>query len=512
MGQIVNRALISVSNKEGLVEFAERLASLDIEILSTGGTYKLLNDAGIEATQVSEYTGFPEIMAGRVKTLHPSVHGGILARRGLDEGIMDEHSIRPIDLVVVNLYPFEETITGEACTMDLAIENIDIGGPAMIRSAAKNHKDVWVVCDPGDYDSVFQGLSAAEDQLAFRQTLAAKAFAHTARYDTSISNYLDEDDFPETLNLTFKKFQEMRYGENPHQRAAFYREHQIRPGTVSNFQQIQGKELSFNNMADTDAALECVKAFEDPTCVIVKHGNPCGVATSKSLEEAYQRAFSTDPTSAFGGILAFNRGVDSKTLRCIVNQQFAEVVVAPEFDDEALEIAKSKKNLRVLRTSSLDRSLGGMDLKKVAGGLLLQTADDTSFGNNDLKVVSERAPSDQELADMEFAWVVAWHVKSNAIVYAKHRSTIGVGAGQMSRVVSAKIGILKAEEEGLSVNGSVMASDAFFPFRDSVDAAANAGVSAIIQPGGSVRDQEVIEAANDHNLAMVFTGTRHFRH
>ena len=512
MGQRIGRALISVSDKAGVIEFAESLRALGVEILSTGGTYQLLEKSGIDAVQVSNHTGFPEIMSGRVKTLHPRIHGGILGRRGLDDQVMEKHNIDPIDLVVVNLYPFEKAIADDSSTLAVAVENIDIGGPAMIRSAAKNHEHVWVVCDPDDYQSVAQALSSGDDLASLRMELAAKAFAHTARYDSIIARYFSNESFPDSLTLTFEKSQVMRYGENPHQSAVFYRDTSRISGAVSDMDQLQGKELSYNNIADTNAALECVNSFEDVACVIVKHANPCGVAVSKTLKNAYEQAFLTDPTSAFGGILAFNRCVDAETLETILEKQFAEVIVAPGFDERALEIAKSKKNLRILRTGNSGSSEEFMDFKKVAGGLLVQTPDNICWDPAGLKLVTARQPNEQELSDMEFAWKVAWYVKSNAIVYGRDGRTIGIGAGQMSRVISAKIALLKAKEEGLRVEKSVMASDAFFPFRDSIDAAAEAGISAIIQPGGSVRDNEVIEAADENGIAMVFTGIRHFRH
>ena len=513
MSQGVSKALISVSDKTGIAELGAGLQALGVEILSTGGTYRALSDAGVAVTEVSQHTGFPELMDGRVKTLHPKIHGGILGRRDVDAQVMQEHAIAPIDLVVVNLYPFEATITREDCTRALAIENIDIGGPAMLRSAAKNHEHVWVVVDPADYTEVLQALQGdAGAALELRRSLAVKAFRHTARYDSAIAGYLGAEEFPESLTLSFEKMQTMRYGENPHQRAAFYREANVAPGTVAGLEQLQGKELSYNNVADTDAALECVKAFEEPACVIVKHGNPCGVAIADSITQAYERAFATDSTSAFGGIIAFNRMVDSQTLEAILGRQFVEVVVAPEFADAAVEVAKSKKNVRLLRTGAFASQPRGLEIKRVGGGILAQSADELCMDEQGLRVVTRRSPTASELEDLQFAWKVAWYVKSNAIVYAKGGCTVGVGAGQMSRVVSARIAGLKAAEEGLEVPGSVMASDAFFPFRDGIDAAAEAGIVAIVQPGGSMRDEEVIAAADEHDMAMVFTGVRHFRH
>ncbi|NIP16429.1 MAG: bifunctional phosphoribosylaminoimidazolecarboxamide formyltransferase/IMP cyclohydrolase [Pseudomonadales bacterium] len=510
----VVRALLSVSDKTGLEELALGLSAMGVELLSTGGTFRVLSEAGIEVKEVSAHTGFPEMMDGRVKTLHPKVHGGILGRRDVDGATMDEHGIEPIDLVVVNLYPFEATLEREDCTDALAIENIDIGGPAMVRSAAKNHRDVLVVVDPSDYGALLETLrNDGASSFALRRALAAKAFRHTARYDALVAGYLSRDDaFPESLTLSYRHVETMRYGENPHQHAAFYREPGARPGTVAALRQLQGKSLSYNNVADTDAALECVKVFEQPACVIVKHANPCGVAEAADLLSAYERAFATDPTSAFGGIIAFNGPLDEPTLTLILERQFVEVIVAPEVAPEAVAAAEAKKNVRLLVTGPLEASARGLELKRVGGGLLVQTADETCLGEEGLRVVSKRAPTETELNDLLFAWKVAWFVKSNAIVYARDGQTIGVGAGQMSRVVSARIAGFKAAEEGLEVAGSVMASDAFFPFRDGIDAAAEAGITAVVQPGGSVRDEEVIAAADEHGMAMVFTGIRHFRH
>ena len=512
------RALLSVSDKTGLVELGQALARHGVEILSTGGTYRTLEAAGVPVVEVAAHTGFPEMMDGRVKTLHPTIHGGILGRRGTDDAVMADNGIGAIDVVVVNLYPFEATVSRADCTLDEAIENIDIGGPAMLRSAAKNHADVAVVVDPADYPALVEALDAeGGTSLAMRRSLAVKAYRHTARYDALVAAYLGgETLLPESLSLTFDKLMDMRYGENPHQQAAFYRE--VRPGpartgTVASLTQHQGKALSFNNVADADAALECVKAFDDaPACVIVKHANPCGVAVGDTLLDAYQRAFATDPTSAFGGIIAFNRDLDGATLEAILDAQFVEVVIAPRVDDDAVAVARRKKNVRLLSCGPLQAGGRGLEYKRVGGGLLVQSADELCLDEQALKVVSARQPSAEEMADLLFAWKVAWFVKSNAIVYAGGGRTVGVGAGQMSRVVSARIAGLKAEEAGLTVAGSVMASDAFFPFRDGIDAAADAGITAVIQPGGSVRDDEVVAAADEHGMAMVFTGVRHFRH
>ena len=507
------RALISVSDKTGVVAFAQRLADAGVELLSTGGTHRALQEAGIAVTEVSSHTGFPEMMDGRVKTLHPKIHGGILGRRHLDLDTMETHEIAPIDLVVVNLYPFAATIEREDCTEELAIENIDIGGPAMLRSAAKNHNDVLVVVDPQDYDAVIDTLEQGID-LSMRRAFAIKAFRHTAQYDATVAAYLGaEEALPQSLSLTYEKVEEMRYGENPHQAAAFYREVVgVGTGNIASFEQLQGKALSYNNIADTDAALECVKVFDEPACVIVKHANPCGVGIGGDIGEAYEKAFATDPTSAFGGIIAFNRTLDLHTVSQILERQFVEVIIAPAVVPEAVEAAKAKKNVRLLASGALDGSRRGLEFKRVGGGLLVQDADELCLDDSALRVVTKAQPSVAQMADLMFAWKVAWFVKSNAIVFARDLQTIGVGAGQMSRVISAKIAGLKAAEEGLSVPGSVMASDAFFPFRDGIDAAAADGIAAVIQPGGSMRDQEVIDAADEHNIAMVFTGVRHFRH
>jgi len=518
--QRITRALISVSDKSGLLELAEGLTRAGVEILSSGGTYRYLLDHGHPAKEVSQHTGFPEIMGGRIKTLHPKIHGGILGRRGQDEGVMAEHGISPIDLVIVNLYPFEATIAKPECSFEDAVENIDIGGPAMLRAAAKNHDAVGVVVDPSDYAGILEEMTHQDGALsaATRLRLAAKCYRHTARYDALIADYLDKasgaSPFPNPLILTLEYAQDMRYGENPHQRAAFYRDSKPPRGSIASAVQVQGKELSYNNIADADAALECVKSFDDaPACVIVKHANPCGVAVGKDLLSAYDQAYGTDPTSAFGGIIAFNRELDPQTAKAIIDRQFVEVILAPSISLQAKSLLAGKPNVRVLETGDWDpRAPHALDFKRVGGGLLLQDADQGSVSQNDLKVVTQRAPSPSELNDLLFAWKVAKFVKSNAIVYAKDGHTIGVGAGQMSRVYSARIAAIKAQDAGLQVQGSVVASDAFFPFRDGVDSAAEAGVTALIQPGGSVRDAEVIAAADEHGMAMVFTGMRHFRH
>ena len=513
----VRRALISVSDKRGLIPFAEHLHRQGVEILSTGGTCRQLSEAGIPAIEVADKTGFPEIMGGRVKTLHPVIHGGLLGRRGEDEDVMAEHGIEPIDLLAVNLYPFEETVSRPDATLHDAIENIDIGGPAMIRAASKNHVGVAVVVDPDDYDAVLQLLSDDAMNLEQRRMLAAKAYAHSASYDTAITRYLSDPEQNDVLGDRFlyagSRIEKLRYGENPHQQAAFYRDQTPVDGSLAAARQLQGKELSFNNIADADAALECVRQFADPACVIVKHANPCGVAVNDTIIEAYERAFSTDPTSAFGGIIAFNRIVDEATAKEIIDRQFVEVIIAPDFEDGARATFAEKKNVRVLRTGDpRTASAARLDFKKVTGGLLIQTSDEGVITAPDLDQVTERAPDEHQLRDLLFAWQVVKFVKSNAIVFCKDRMTIGIGAGQMSRVYSTKIAAIKAHDEGLDVRGSVMASDAFFPFRDGIDAAAEHDIAAIIQPGGSMRDDEVVAAANEHGLAMVFTGMRHFRH
>ncbi len=513
----VRRALVSVSDKRGLVPFVTGLTELGVEVLSTGGTCRQLREAGLTVIEVSEKTGFPEIMDGRVKTLHPVIHGGLLGRRGTDEAVMQEHGIEPIDLLVVNLYPFEQTIAKADATIDDAIENIDIGGPAMIRAASKNHDGVAVVVSPDDYDSVLESLRNESLSVEARRRLAAKAYAHTASYDSAITKYLSQSLGDDTLGERFlysgSLSEKLRYGENPHQDAAFYVDQQAPAGSLAAAKQLQGKALSYNNIADSDAALECVKQFEEPACVIVKHANPCGVAVAGDLLEAYDKAFKTDPTSAFGGIIAFNRPLDAKTAGTIIDRQFVEVIVAPAVDTEAADIISAKKNVRVLETGPFATAgSAAYEFKKVGGGLLVQNSDMGTITADDLKVVTEIAPTPEQIQDMLFAWTVVKYVKSNAIIFCKDNMTIGVGAGQMSRVYSTKIAAIKAADEGLEVKGSVMASDAFFPFRDGIDTAAEYGISAIIQPGGSMRDDEVIQAANEHGLAMVFTGMRHFRH
>jgi phosphoribosylaminoimidazolecarboxamide formyltransferase/IMP cyclohydrolase len=513
----VRRALVSVSDKRGLIPFVNGLVDLGVEILSTGGTCRQLRDAGLEVTEVSEKTGFPEIMDGRVKTLHPIIHGGLLGRRGIDENVMQQHGIEPIDLLVVNLYPFEQTIARDDATIDDAIENIDIGGPAMIRAASKNHDGVAVIVSPDDYDGVLEHLNNGTLSIEERRRLAAKAYAHTASYDTAITRYLSaslgDDALGERFLYSGRLSERLRYGENPHQSAAFYVDQRTTPGSLATARQLQGKALSYNNIADSDAALECVRQFEQPACVIVKHANPCGVAVAADIGAAYDKAFRTDPTSAFGGIIAFNRPLDAATAKAIVDRQFVEVIVAPSIDADAAKITAAKKNVRVLETGPWSGvAQPGFDFKKVSGGLLVQDTDMGRITADDLRVVTKKAPTADQVADMLFAWTVVKYVKSNAIIFCKDNMTIGVGAGQMSRVYSTKIAAIKAGDEGLEVKGSVMASDAFFPFRDGIDAAAEHGIAAIIQPGGSMRDEEVIAAADEHGLAMVFTGMRHFRH
>lgn len=515
----VRRALISVSDKEGIIEFAHALHNQGVEILSTGGTAKLLIDNMIPVMEVSKHTGFPEIMDGRVKTLHPKIHGGILGRRGIDDAVMKDNDIAPIDLVVVNLYPFEATVANEDCSLDDAIENIDIGGPAMVRATAKNHAFVSIIVDPDDYQRVLEELHANDGMVtdATRFDLAVKAFEHTSNYDGMIANYLGRvkedgtmDELPRTINLQFSKVQEMRYGENPHQKAAFYTEKNPADACIATAKQLQGKELSYNNIGDTDAALECIKQFDEPACVIVKHANPCGVSVNDSLLEAYNAAYSTDPESAFGGIIAFNRELDADTAKTIVERQFVEVIIAPSISGEAIDAVAAKKNVRLLECGQWQKTNERLDFKRVNGGLLVQDADLLLL--NEMKVVTEAQPNEQEMIDLLFGWKVAKFVKSNAIVYAKNNMTIGVGAGQMSRINSARIAGIKAAHASLEVPGSVMASDAFFPFRDGIDAAHEAGIAAVIQPGGSMRDEEVIAAANEHGMSMIFTGMRHFRH
>lgn len=513
----VRRALISVSDKRGLLPFARGLAAMDIEIVSTGGTCTALQEAGVAATEVSAKTGFPEIMDGRVKTLHPLIHGGLLGRRGTDDSVMKAHGIEPIDLLIVNLYPFQETVRRGDATVDETIEQIDIGGPAMIRAAAKNHESVVVIVDPDDYDDVLASFQLGPLRVEQRRRLAAKAFAHTAGYDTAITGWLSgilgDTQFGERFLYSGERLEVLRYGENPHQSAAFYRDQSPEVGSLATARQLQGKSLSYNNVADADAALQCVRQFDEPACVIVKHANPCGVAVNGSLAEAYQRAFVTDPTSAFGGIIAFNRTLDSNTAQKIIDQQFVELVVAPDFEEAALAVLARKKNVRVLETGAPSAGPGsGRVFHKVSGGLLVQSADTGYVTAADFKIVTERVPSPGQIGDLLFAWRVAKFVKSNAIVFCRDGMTLGVGAGQMSRVYSTRIAAIKAADQGLELSGSVMASDAFFPFRDGLDSAAEHGIAAIIQPGGSVRDDEVIAAANEYGIAMVFTGMRHFRH
>ncbi len=516
----IRRALVSVSDKSGIVEFAGALREMGVELLSTGGTYRLLSESGIDVTEVSEYTGFPEMMDGRVKTLHPKVHGGILGRRGQDDAIASEHGIDYIDMVVVNLYPFEATVAKPDCTLEDAVENIDIGGPTMVRAAAKNHRFVNIVVNASDYSAILDEMRAngGATSLATRFDLAIKAYEHTAAYDGAIANYFGRQvpggsaDFPRTFNTQFHKVQEMRYGENPHQKAAFYIEPNPAEAGIATARQLQGKELSYNNVADTDAALECVKNFDAPACVIVKHANPCGVAVAATIGEAYDLAFATDTESAFGGIIAFNRELDGATAAAICERQFVEVIIAPKVSAEAVEAVAAKKNVRLLECGEWGAPLPALDYKRVNGGLLVQDRDLGMVSAADLKVVTKAQPTGQQMQDLLFAWKVAKFVKSNAIIYARNGQTVGVGAGQMSRVNSARIAAIKAEHAGLEVRGSVMASDAFFPFRDGIDSAGERGIAAVIQPGGSIRDEEVIAAADEHGMAMVFTGMRHFRH
>jgi phosphoribosylaminoimidazolecarboxamide formyltransferase/IMP cyclohydrolase len=517
---MVKQALISVSDKTGVVEFAKALAQLGYRLLSTGGTAKLLAEQGLAVTEVAAYTGFPEILDGRVKTLNPRIHAGLLARRPDPAHMqsLQEHGIDPIDLLVVNLYPFEQTIAQAVCTFDDAIENIDIGGPAMLRAAAKNHESVAVVVDPGDYGCIVEELTGTGAvSAATRLALAKKVFAHTARYDGAIANYLTALDgqgnrgaFPDVLSRQWVKVQQMRYGENPHQQAAFYRERDVAPGLLASYTQLQGKELSYNNIADADAAWDCVRSFDEPACVIIKHANPCGVAVGGSAAQAYSKAFKTDPTSAFGGIIAFNRAVDAAAAQAVA-KQFVEVVIAPAFDEAALGVFSAKQNVRLL-TVALGNAQNDFDFKRVGGGLLVQTPDVHVLKPADLKVVTVKAPTPAQLADLMFAWNVARFVKSNTIVFAHDGMTLGVGAGQMSRIDSARIASIKAKEAGLSLADSAAASDAFFPFRDGLDVVVDAGATCVIQPGGSMRDDEVIAAANERGIAMVFTGVRHFRH
>jgi len=516
----VKRALLSVSDKSGLLDFAKTLHAHGIELLSTGGTAKLLMDNNIPVIEVSDYTGFPEMMDGRVKTLHPKIHGGILARRGTDDAVMKKHDIPPIDLIIVNLYPFAETIAKDDCTLEEAIENIDIGGPTMVRASAKNHAHVTIIVNPSDYDVVTEELSTNNGSISkeLRFKLATKAFEHTAAYDGMIANYLGAivengkpEGFPSTFNTQFKLQQTTRYGENSHQQGAFYVSGNQTEANIATAIQLQGKELSYNNISDTDAALECVKQFENDTaCVIVKHANPCGVAIGEDTLDAYERAFSTDPESAFGGIIAFNKKLKGNTAKAIIKKQFVEVIIAPSVSKKASKIISAKQNVRLLECGQFEHAQPRLDYKRVNGGLLVQDADRSLYEK--LEIVTKRSPTDEEMRDLLFAWKIAKFVKSNAIVYCKDNMTIGVGAGQMSRINSARIAGIKAEHADLTVTGSVMASDAFFPFRDGIDAAADAGIVAVIQPGGSIRDDEVIAAADEADMAMVMTGMRHFRH
>jgi phosphoribosylaminoimidazolecarboxamide formyltransferase/IMP cyclohydrolase len=513
-------ALISVSDKTGIIDFANQLTRFGYSLLSTGGTARALTDAGLEVTEVSQHTGFPEIMAGRVKTLHPRIHGGLLGRADEDERVMAEHDIPRIQLAVINLYPFEEVTAHSDCRLQDAVENIDIGGPAMVRSAAKNYAAVGVVTHPGQYPQVIQELErgAGELEPAFRFDLAVTAFNRVAQYDAAISNYLSalnaegkREAFPGQVNGYFSKIMKLRYGENPHQQAAWYRELQPSDTGLAGARQKQGKELSFNNIADADSAWSCVQQFTNSACVIVKHANPCGAALGSDLMSAYEKAYTTDSTSAFGGIIAFNEKLDGTTAQTIIERQFVEVLIAPGFSKRALQVLGQKQNVRVLEISAGEPE-APYDIKRVSGGLLLQSADNLCLHREDCRVVSRRQPGAAQWDDLLFAWKIVKMVKSNAIVYAAAGQTLGIGAGQMSRVDSARIARWKADEAGLNLAGGVMASDAFFPFRDGIDTAAEAGIACVIQPGGSMRDEEVIAAADEHGLAMVFTGVRHFRH
>ena len=525
---MIKQALISVSDKTGVLEFASALSAMGVQLLSSGGTAKLLADNGLKVTEVADYTGFPEMLDGRVKTLHPKVHGGILARRDFPEHMaaLQQHAIPTIDMVVVNLYPFQQTVAKEQCALEDAIENIDIGGPAMLRSSAKNHKDVTVICDPSDYARVLEEMKANAGAVSYETKfeLAKKVFAHTAQYDGAITNYFTSlgadrqhatrSEYPDTLNLHFEKVQEMRYGENPHQSAAFYRDLKAIDGALANYRQLQGKELSYNNIADADAAWECVKSFDasgnSAACVIIKHANPCGVALGATALEAYSKAFQTDPTSAFGGIIAFNCELDGAAAEAVA-KQFVEVLIAPSFTEDAKRVFAAKQNVRVLEIP-LGKGVNTYDFKRVGGGLLVQAPDAKNVMPAELKVVSKKQPTQQQLQDMMFAWRVAKFVMSNAIVFCSNGMTLGVGAGQMSRVDSARIASIKAQNAGLSLAGSAVASDAFFPFRDGLDVVVAAGATCVIQPGGSMRDQEVIDAADEQGVVMMLTGTRHFRH
>jgi phosphoribosylaminoimidazolecarboxamide formyltransferase/IMP cyclohydrolase len=520
MLQPLRRALLSVSDKSGIETLARALHARGVELLSTGGTAKLLQAQGIPVREVSEHTGFPEIMDGRVKTLHPKIHGGLLGRRGTDEAVMLEHGIAPIDLLVVNLYPFAQTVARPDASYDDAIENIDIGGPAMLRAAAKNHASVAVVVDPADYGPLLAELSdTGGTSFKLRARLAAKAFAHTAAYDALVADYLqqrhgtDGDIFPSTLALRLERISTLRYGENPHQRGAFYRNPRSHGASIAAAQVVQGKALSFNNIADADTALQCVRQFDQPACVIVKHANPCGVAAARSASDAYDAAYRTDPTSAYGGIIAFNTAVDGATVTRILAQQFVEVLVAPTLGAGAAQALATKPNVRVLLTGPLERDgAPQLEYRSVGGGMLVQDADFGMVSTAELRCVTTRQPTPAELADLTFAWRVCKYVKSNAIIFAHDLATVGVGAGQMSRVYSTRIAAIKAADAGLTVKGAVLASDAFFPFRDGIEVAASQGITAMIQPGGSMRDDDVIAAANEHGLAMLFTGMRHFRH
>ncbi|MDT9587700.1 MAG: bifunctional phosphoribosylaminoimidazolecarboxamide formyltransferase/IMP cyclohydrolase [Candidatus Arsenophonus melophagi] len=524
----IQRALLSVYNKEGIVEFAKDLAKRNVELIATGGTAKVLLAAGLTVIEISDYTEWPEMMSGRVKTLHPKVHGGILGRRGQDDETMRKYHIIPIDMVVVNLYPFSETVAKPDCTLEHAIENLDIGGPAMIRSAAKNYKDVAIVVNILDYPKIIQDMDNYQNSLTdlFRFDLLVKAFAYIATYDEIIANYFAQSvsfsskeekqflvKFPRILNLNFIKNQTIRYGENSHQSAAFYVEKNRVEASVATAKQVQGKALSYNNIADADSALECVKSFSQPACVIVKHTNPCGVAISNHIITAYDYAFKTDPTSAFGGIIAFNRELDVNTAKAIIQRQFVEVIIAPIINDSALEIFSSKPNIRILVCGEWHSPSESLDFRRVNGGLLVQDRDLGLITNDaDLRIVSKRKPSKQEIENSLFCWKVAKFVKSNAVVYAKNNMTIGIGAGQTSRISSVRVATFKAQNEGFDLVGCAMASDAFFSFRDGIDAAAINGVTCIIQPGGSIHDDEIITASNEHNIAMIFTNMRHFRH
>ena len=524
---MIKQALISVSDKTGVLDFARALSAMGVNILSTGGTAKLLADNGVAVTEVADYTGFPEMLDGRVKTLHPKVHGGILARRDFPAHVaaLAQHGIPTIDMVVVNLYPFQQTVAKDECSLEDAIENIDIGGPTMLRSAAKNHKDVIVICDPADYSAVLIELKAGNGEVGYdtKFALAKKVFAHTAQYDGAITNYLTSlgadkahatrSPYPQTLNIAAEKVQEMRYGENPHQSAAFYRDLNPFDGALANYTQLQGKELSYNNIGDADAAWECVKTFDaslTSACVIVKHANPCGVAVGANALESYSKALQTDPTSAFGGIIAFNCVCDGAAAEAVA-KQFVELVIAPSFTAEAKQIFAAKQNVRLLEIP-LGRGMNPFDIKRVGGGLLVQSPDARNVGPADIRVVTKLQPTPQQMQDMLFAWRVAKFVKSNAIVFCGNGMTLGVGAGQMSRVDSARIASIKAHNAGLSLTGSAVASDAFFPFRDGLDVVIDAGATCVIQPGGSMRDQEVIDAANERGVVMLYTGIRHFRH